>query len=141
MSYSTIAQTMTSIQNQTAQKRYEDGQSNVGSSKLDKNAFLQLLLTQLQHQDPLEPMSNEDFISQQAQFTEIEKMDDLINAFNQGNQIVQAGALVGKNVTITTENNQTINGQVQSVVVSNDGVAVKINNNTYPVGAITEVNS
>ncbi|MBR1735637.1 MAG: flagellar hook capping protein, partial [Firmicutes bacterium] len=47
------------------------------SSDLDKNAFLRLLTTQLQYQDPLSPMENTEFIAQMAQFTSLEQMQNL----------------------------------------------------------------
>jgi hypothetical protein len=44
---------------------------------LGKDAFLKLLITQLQHQDPLEPMDDQDFIAQIAQFSSLEQMQNL----------------------------------------------------------------
>ena len=45
-----------------------------GSSELGKDTFLRLLTTQLQNQDPLNPMANEDFIAQLAQFSSLEQL-------------------------------------------------------------------
>jgi len=45
-----------------------------GSSTLDQDTFLKLLTTQLQHQDPLNPMSNEEFVAQLAQFSSLEQL-------------------------------------------------------------------
>lgn len=42
------------------------------SSALDKDDFLQLLVTQLQHQDPLNPLDDKEFIAQLAQFSSLE---------------------------------------------------------------------
>lgn len=47
------------------------------NSPLDKNAFLKLLVTQLQYQDPLNPMNDTDFIAQLAQFSSLEQMQNL----------------------------------------------------------------
>lgn len=44
---------------------------------LGKNDFLQLLTTQLEHQDPLEPMSNQEFIAQLAQFNSLNELKTL----------------------------------------------------------------
>ena len=43
-----------------------------GSNTLDKDAFLQLLVAQMKYQDPLEPTSNTEYISQYATFSELE---------------------------------------------------------------------
>lgn len=44
---------------------------------LDKDDFLQLLITQLEHQNPLEPLDNQAFISQLAQFNSLEELRNL----------------------------------------------------------------
>jgi len=48
--------------------------TTAGSDELDKDTFLRLLTTQLQNQDPLNPMANEDFIAQLAQFSSLEQL-------------------------------------------------------------------
>ncbi|MGE3276349.1 MAG: flagellar hook assembly protein FlgD [Vicinamibacterales bacterium] len=60
------------------------------SPELDKNAFLTLLVTQLQNQDPTNPMDNAEFINQLATFSSLEKLTEIaestssINAFFNG---------------------------------------------------------
>jgi len=46
-----------------------------GGQELDESSFLNLLVTQLQYQDPLEPQSNEEFVAQLAQFSSLEAMN------------------------------------------------------------------
>lgn len=48
-----------------------------GNSDLDKNAFLNLLTTQLANQDPLDPMDDREFIAQLAQFSSLEQLNNL----------------------------------------------------------------
>ncbi|RMG16457.1 MAG: flagellar hook capping protein [Planctomycetota bacterium] len=68
---------------------------------LDREAFLQLLVTQLKNQSPLDPVKNEDFIAQLAQFSQLENSEamgrnlrDLVGL----QQLSQGAALVGKEV-------------------------------------------
>ena len=63
---------------------------------LDKNAFLQLLVAQMKYQDPLEPTSNTEYVSQLATFTELEEMQNLVAAADKE----RASSLVGQIVTV-----------------------------------------
>jgi len=72
------------------------------TNELGKDEFLQLLVAQLKYQDPLEPTSSDEFISTTAQFTVVEKLDELTK---QGantaliTSLATAGNLVGREVT------------------------------------------
>jgi flagellar basal-body rod modification protein FlgD len=50
-----------------------------GPKAMGQDDFLKLLVTQLQHQDPLKPIENEDFIAQTAQFTQLEQLSKIVN--------------------------------------------------------------
>ncbi len=50
-----------------------------GPKPLGKDDFLKLLVTQLQHQDPLKPMDNEAFIAQTAQFSQLDQMTKMVS--------------------------------------------------------------
>ena len=52
-------------------------EAKTSNSSLDKDAFLQLLVAQMKYQDPLEPTSNTEYISQLATFSELEEMQNL----------------------------------------------------------------
>lgn len=83
---------------------------------LSQEDFLEVLLTQLSFQDPLDPLDNKDFIAQLAQFTTLEqsrqtndKLEDLL-AFQ---SVSQAIGLIGKTVEIRTDTG-TVVGEVIS---------------------------
>lgn len=63
------------------------------SQVLDKDAFLKLMLTQLQHQNPLEPMDNSQQIAQMAQFSSVEQLSNIAKYQEQGTQF---NALISK---------------------------------------------
>ena len=73
-SSSSIENTLTNIKNNTAKVNAENAKNNVGRTELDQNAFLQLLMVQLQNQDPMNPTDNQEFIAQQAQFTQVTEL-------------------------------------------------------------------
>lgn len=66
-----------------AQQQYSNNNEQTKQTKgnLDKDAFLELLVTQLQNQDPLSPMEDREFISQMAQFSSLEQMQNLNDTF------------------------------------------------------------
>ena len=71
---------------------------------LDRNAFLQLLTTQLQNQNPLDPMKNEAFVAQLAQFSQLEGITNMATSLDEVTDVLKSdrlmtGAnLVGKSV-------------------------------------------
>lgn len=82
--------------------------SAAGSAELGKEQFLQLLVTQLKHQNPMEPTSNEDFIAQLATFASLEQLQD-INTGTQTGILMQQSvtnalstSLIGKDVLLDT---------------------------------------
>ena len=51
--------------------------ANISKTSEDKDMFMKLLVEQLQNQDPLSPMSSQEFLSQMAQFTSVEKLSSI----------------------------------------------------------------
>jgi flagellar basal-body rod modification protein FlgD len=57
--------------------------SSDGPKAMGQDDFLKLLVTQLQHQDPLNPIENQDFIAQTAQFSQLEQLAKLVRLMEQ----------------------------------------------------------
>lgn len=82
--------------------------STSGSSALGKDAFLQLLVTQMKNQNPLDPQDNTTFVSQLAQFSSVESLQNLntsvgtISTNYASSQALQASSLVGRSVIAQT---------------------------------------
>jgi flagellar basal-body rod modification protein FlgD len=110
-----------------------------GNNGLGKDAFLQLLVTQMKYQDPLNPSSNTEYISQLATFSQLEQMQNLGNMTSNS----QALSLVGKNVIIKTKS-QTgtiteVGGRVDFVNVSNGKASLSINGKLYSIEDLDSV--
>ena len=121
----------TSIYHSTTDKSYDNG--------LDKDAFLQLLIAEMQNQDPLEPSSNTEYVAQLATFTQVEEMQNMANSMAQN----QANALVGKTVimnTITASGTTSyIGGVVDRIVNSNGKTYVGINGSLYDINDLNSI--
>lgn len=91
-----------------------DGTSKPKTQTTDKNAlgkdaFLQLLVTQMQHQNPLDPQDNGEFVAQLAQFSSLEGITTLNESVNLiagsigSSQALQASSLVGRSVIVQND--------------------------------------
>lgn len=136
-----VQNTLTQMQIDTAKVNFSKSQESTGSGKLDKDAFLRLLLAQLQHQDPMNPMEDTEFISQQAQFTQIEKMEQMNQLLSTSAQISQASSLVGKYVSIQRDDGSIAIGKVDSVLIGSDGVGVNVGEQTFGMDQVFKIYS
>ncbi|WP_108124498.1 flagellar hook assembly protein FlgD [Saccharospirillum mangrovi] len=102
------------------------GQYDIGNKKdtnskneeLGRNEFLELMITQLQNQNPLDPQDNAEFVAQLAQFSTVEGIENMSSSLEDmsasftSSQALQATALVGGSVTV--------NGQDTSILQHGD---------------------
>ena len=83
--------------------------SATGGQTLGKDAFLQLLVTQMQNQNPLDPQDNSEFVAQLAQFSSLEGITSLnesvsaITSAMASSQALQASSLVGRSVIVQND--------------------------------------
>ncbi len=95
--------------------------TNAVESDLGKDAFLELLVTQMQYQDPLDPVDNTQMIAQLAQFSSLEQMQNLNTGFNtlSGNidqlNFLSASNMLGKEVSGITSDGTLVEGTVEKV--------------------------
>ncbi len=151
-SYDTLIQ----MQNNTNQVQYEAGRKNLGSGKLDREGFIQLIMAQLQFQDPMEPQDNTQMLTQQLQLEQADQMKDIVNA----TKFSQAGSMVGKQATlmdarwdfknnttgtpewdVTTNQPKVVTGTIEAVQFDTQrGIAlVRINGNYYDADTIQQL--
>ena len=90
--------------------------------------YLKLLVTQLQNQNPLEPLDNKDMSAQLAQFSQLQQTENLNTSFSKVLESVQrsyASSLIGKEVSFKVQaadgTLQTQTGEVDEVVIGADG--------------------
>lgn len=108
--------------------------------ELGKNEFLQLLITQVQHQDPLEPLSDTDFIAQMAQFSALEQMQNLNNSFAMTKAFGMIGRyVVGQMTDTETGKTNYISGVVESVRVKGSKVYLLVDGQELDIDKVTDV--
>jgi flagellar basal-body rod modification protein FlgD len=107
-----------------------DTSTSTGKSKgnaltdVDVGQFLNLMIAELQNQDPLNPMDNAAMIEQIGQLRSITSTDKLINTLDSvtmGQNLTTAGAMIGKKVHALTDDSKDITGVVDSVSIETSG--------------------
>ncbi len=106
---------------------------------LDKDAFLQLLVAQMKYQDPLEPTSNTEYISQYATFSELEQMQNMSASMD----LFRASALVGQTVLLNIRDSQgrltQVQGSVDFVTYENNKAYLSIGGQLYSMDDLATV--
>jgi flagellar basal-body rod modification protein FlgD len=107
------------------------------NSTLTQADFLQLLVTQMTSQDPLNPVSDTDFAAQLAQFSNLQETTSM--AGNLSN--LQAQSLIGMTVNVASATNgtQTTTGVVTGVDISSSAPEIVVNNEPYSLSQITSI--
>jgi len=89
---------------------------------IDLSTFLQLMITELQNQDPLNPLENKDMLAQISQIREVgatDKLTETLNSVLLGQSIASATNLIGAEVDALSDDSQKISGIVKQVSIEN----------------------
>ena len=114
--------------------------STAGSA--DKEMFLQLLVAQMRYQDPMNPTDSSQFLAQSAQFTALEKMQDVADqtaALFSAQMAFGASGLIGKQVTWTDADGASQNGTVAGVTFGLKGPVLDIGGTDVPIADVVSV--
>jgi len=101
---------------------------SAGSASDLQMDYMKLLVTQLQNQNPLEPMDNQAMTAQLAQFSQLQQLEGMNSSFGKVLDSVQrsyAGSLIGREVSFQAVGSdgvgETRTGQVKEAVMGDDG--------------------
>lgn len=113
--------------------------SSSTSSLGDFDTFLQLLITELQYQDPTDPVDNTELVSQMAQLNTLEQL----NTINTNLTFYQATSLIGQEITYQVTDSSgsttTATGTVASVITSGGETYLNIDGSLISPSAVLEV--
>ncbi|EES75058.1 flagellar hook capping protein [Paenibacillus sp. oral taxon 786 str. D14] len=101
------------------------------SNELGKDAFLKLMIAQMQNQDPLSPMDNTQMVAQIAQFTSVEQLTNISEQIAAlGESLGNDSGLIGKEVTWVTEtktgNYDVSTGKAEVIIEKESGIVESI---------------
>lgn len=108
-------------------------------NKLGKDSFLKLLCAQMENQDPMQPQSNTEWVSQLATYSTLEQMQNLNATISNS----QAYGLIGQEVVMATKGSDgketTVSGKVDFVSVKGNKAYLSIGGNMYPASDLQSV--
>lgn len=144
------AKVTAALKNTTATKQTsgtEQTVSEIANNELGRDAFLQLLVLELQNQDPLEPVDNSQMIAQLAQFSSLEQMESLNSNFEvlAGNvdqlNFISAQGLLGNYVEGINDEGSVVTGTVESVYLDGSIVVLNVDGEIVPMSGVLSINS
>jgi len=113
-----------------------------GRDELGRDAFLNLLVTQLQNQSPLQPQDNSEFIAQLAQFSQLENAEqanDRLGSLLEASQLMQGAGLVGKEVSFLGTDGAEASGVVDRAHLVSGKVELEVDGRRLPLGNVRSV--
>ena len=123
--------------------------SEITSASNIQMDYMKLLITQLQNQNPLEPMDNNEMASQLAQFSSLSQLETMNSSFSEAlvnAERTYANSLIGKEVTFLAEDEfgdtKITSGNVEQVINDVDGsILLSIGDNILGLDGVISINN
>ncbi len=115
----------------------------VGLNGLTSESFMRLLIAQLQNQDPTEPVGNEELLNQISMMRNLQsniELSDALKSISSNQNLSTAATFIGKSVTGTTSDRESLTGVVDRAFLANGEAFVGIGGQSIAIGEITSVN-
>jgi len=110
--------------------------------KVDLDDFVSLLVTELQNQDPLEPMKNEAILQQISQIREIEsnqRLTETLESVSLGQSLVTASNLLERTIVGLSDRSETVTGRVDRVSIQDGLAKLHIGEHTIDLKNVAEI--
>lgn len=155
MTVSSVNNEIMSMQNQTTWNTANSA-TQTTSETSDKDMFLNLMLQQMKNQDPTQPMENQEWLAQLAQYSSLEQMtqmneglqalagamNELVNGVVQNSSISQTLSLIGKEVDIIPDPkkpDEVITGTVTEATFDGGEGKIKVNGKYYSIAYVQNI--
>ncbi|KLU60397.1 flagellar basal body rod modification protein [Peptococcaceae bacterium CEB3] len=135
----------------TASAANTAGSSSPAQQVLGQDAFLKLMIAELQNQDPSQTTNGTQFVAQLAQFSALEqmtnvaqavtKLDSDVTALSQQTLLTQGAALIGKQVSGTDAGGHPVQGTVSQVTMQNGQVELQVGSQTLTLAQVERIDN
>jgi flagellar basal-body rod modification protein FlgD len=109
---------------------------------MNSSEFMQLLVAQLQNQNPLSPTDPTTFITQTSQLTMVQALQNLETSTTQSNQeigVMASSSMIGRTISGTLSDGTPFSGTVSSVQVTSSGPQLNIGSSSVPLSSVTSI--
>ena len=116
--------------------------ARAASNALDSGQFMQILLAQLTHQNPLEPMNNAEMMTQFSQLNSLQELRDIhvaVDKLSSSNQVLYLASLIGKTVKVNRPDGNFLEGVVEEVITEKDNLQLRIGDEVVSVNDVIEI--
>jgi flagellar basal-body rod modification protein FlgD len=116
--------------------------ARAASNALDAGQFMQILLAQLTHQNPLEPMNNAEMMTQFSQLNSLQELREIhvaVDKLSSSNQVLYLASLIGKTVKVNRPDGNILEGVVEEVITEKDNLQLRIGDEEVSVNDIIEI--
>ena len=130
---------------QTDSTNGSDSTNSLGTQMLSEQDFLNLLVAQMTAQDPLNPMTNQDMLSQMVQFSTLNAnttMQTTLGSLQDSQNLTQGNALIGRQVTLLVDSSgATAQGVVTGVQMNSGTPQIVVNGTAYDLSQVTSISA
>ena len=119
-----------------------DGTGSSASASLSREDFMKILLAEMIHQDPMNPVDNQEFLSQLAQLQTLEATNQLTEGIEKlvaMQQLSSAGALIGKTVSGQGAGGVEVSGQVERIIMRGGDISLSVNGTELALSNVQEM--
>jgi flagellar basal-body rod modification protein FlgD len=116
------------------------GHDAIGDVNMDD--FLKLLITELQNQDPMEPLANHEILQQLSQIREVEsnvRLTETLASVRLGQNLATASSLIGRLVVALTEDGQQATGRVDRVSIVDGEPKLNVGEHVVQLENVSEI--
>ena len=116
--------------------------SDSALNSVNSDTFLQLLVAQMQYQDPDNPVDSTQFLAQTASFEEVQELSSLqtsLSSLVTAQQSSAATSMLGMQVTGTDNTGNSLSGVVSGIQLTSSGPILTVGNETMPFSSVTNV--
>ncbi|MDL1909828.1 hypothetical protein FBQ81_03905 [Chloroflexi bacterium CFX6] len=116
--------------------------AGAGGKALDSDQFMQILLAQMTHQNPLEPMDNAEMLTQFSQLNSLQELREIRSGMDRlaaSNQVIYLASLIGKSVKVNRPDGKVLEGVVEEVLTEKGNPQLRIGNEKASLDDVIEV--